>query len=189
MTTKPTRLKIAGLAILILIAVGCTPVRVSTSTVIDRPVPATWAVFADPGRLGEWIHESWGGETMDWADIDDARVLVPRLVRFAEGDDELVMTQTVTALEPFRAFCYSLDNDWADTDHSFRFEPDGINGCTVYWDLAVRANGGKGILVAFARGSMEDRLDHHLAQLKSIVEAEPHTPPGPGTTRANARTE
>ena len=176
MNGTTSTLAIAGLILAALTTVGCAPIHVTTSIEVDRPVETTWDVFADADRLGEWMHASWDRPKMHWADTDPEGIGVPRLVRLGDDGEEMELTQTITSVEPGKEFQYTFEHEWADTDFLFLFEPKGPDACTIRWEFTAEPKGWHGIWMNMARGSMRDRFDSHLAELKALVEAEPDEP-------------
>lgn len=151
---------------------ACSPVRVNTSTTIDRPAGEAWAAFANADRLDEWMHDNWDGDLLHWADAPPEALDEPREVTFEEDGERMTLIQTVTTLEDGRAFGFTFEHDWADVEFLFAFEPVDDTSCTMTLDFVADPNGWNGIWMHLSKGSINDRLSDHLARFKAAVESD-----------------
>lgn len=172
---KPTTRAATNAACFATACIGsaCAPIRVATSTEIDRPVETTWRMFADADRLGEWMHDSWDRRSMHWADVQESEIGVPRLVRLGDDGKEMELTQTIIAVEVNEEFRYSFEHEWADTEFTFLFEATGPEACAVRCEFTAQPKGLHGIWMNAARRSIENRFNKHLAGLRAMVESAP----------------
>lgn len=145
---------------------SCGAVRQTHEREIARGGPEVWAVLADGEQLDAWL---FGLGELTWIDdepaVGEARDLVLR-----EGDTEFELRQTITHLEPGRAFGFELDYGWARFESLLELEPAG-EATRVVWDTRLSA---RGMVHAWAlnlfQGSFRARFEEHLDALAALAE-------------------
>lgn len=164
-------------ALLTIVSAGCQTVHVTTTREVNRSVETTWEVFADADNLGSWMHAGWDRGVMDWADVDESAIGVPRMVRFVDEGEQMELTQTILTVKPHEEFRYTFDHEWADTDFHFYFEPTGPNKSTIRWEFVASPKGWHGVWMNLARGAIKARFNSHLNKLQALVENQPQRYP------------
>ena len=146
----------------------CPRYTYENHVVIDRPVEAVWAVFADHSRTSEWLE---GLQTIECVEGVPLTIGCRWRLVFLDNDEEIEIIETVTACQPPEFYAFDMETDPFTGATEIHFVANGertevnvltlVEGRNVFWRALLR--GMKGYI---AGGSQEC-----YEKLKAVVES------------------
>ena len=145
-----------------------TPIIIYENEVlVNKPVAQAWAVMQDESRISEWLTvidriEPVSGEPSTVGAVSNIYVI--------ENGEEMVMQETITAIELHKHMAMTFTMDFMNMDYEmYMSEKDGKT--LIHTKSTTIGNGiiSKSIL-SFMPGMMEDQEQENLTKLKEVIE-------------------
>lgn len=134
---------------------------------VNKPAAEAWAVMSDESRLTEWLEGYKKGELVSG---EKNTVGAVSNIYVEENGEEMVMQETITALEPNQRMTMTFTMDFMNMDYEIAIEEkDGMT--TIRTKSLVTGNGlmNKSI-VSFFPAMMKEQEEKNLSNLKQLIE-------------------
>ncbi len=142
-------------------------VSYESEIVVDKPAREAWAVLSDETKLPEWIE---GFKRTELVSGTANTVGAVSKVYVEDNGQEMVMEETITALEPNERMAMTFTMDFMDMDYEILLkENDGKT--TISSKSTTEGNGifAKS-LISFMPGAMKEQEEKNLSNLKKVIE-------------------
>ncbi|WP_109300021.1 SRPBCC family protein [Aquimarina sp. AU474] len=157
--------------ILVLVFIGkgllSPTVFYESEVVVDKPVNESWAVMQDESNLPKWIK---GFKKSELTSGTANTVGAVSKIYIEEQGQEMVMEETITAIQPNEHLAMSFTMDFMDMDYEIFFKEK--EGKTVISSKSTTAGNGmiNKSIVSFMSGAMKTQEDENLNSLKKLIE-------------------
>ena len=136
---------------------------------IDRHVEDAWEVLMDESRMGEWLTGYRGIELIEG---EPRTVGSKHKILFEDRGKELVLIETVTAIDPPREFAIDLDHELMNSSMSTTLERIGPDRTRLVSTTETRSPKLLWkIILPFMTPQMRKRNRGDLEKLKALIEA------------------
>lgn len=167
-------LKYAAIIILLLVVVFLgmgllTPsISYENTITIDKPVKEAWAVMADESKLPDWID---GYKRMEHVSGIPNTVGAVSNVYIEDRGEEMIMKETITALQPNKKMAMTFTADFMNMDYEMNLEEK--EGKTYIVTKSTTTGNGmiSKSMISLMKSAMEAQEDKNLYNLKNVVEA------------------
>lgn len=134
---------------------------------VNKSVEESWAVMSDQSRVTEWLKEIKRFEAV--SGTPNTVGAVTNIYVENEGQ-EMVMQETITAIEEFEKIAMTFTMDFMDMNYEMVLE-EIEDGTKIKSNSVVKGNGFFAkAMVAWMGGPMKEQEDHNLNNLKSVIE-------------------
>ena len=163
-------LSIIFILVLIFFGMGLytTSVDYNCEVNVDKPTQEVWAVMQDESKLPEWI---LGYQKSEHLSGTPGTVGAVSNVYVVDQGKEMVMKETITAIEPGKHMAMSFTMDFMNMYYEMRLEEKG-NSTIIKTKSRTIGNGivAKS-LIAFMPKSMKAQEQENLNNLKNVIES------------------
>jgi hypothetical protein len=143
-------------------------------TVVEKNAVESWSVLQDPEKLGEWLP---GFIKMEHISGDPGAVGAISEVYFDENGQQMVIKETITAVDPGQSMSMLYESDFMNMDYHITLTE--IDGKTKI--STSTSNQGNGLfsksILAMMGGSLKQQEEENLANLKKAIESNTKTYP------------
>lgn len=144
--------------------------KISTTTIIHKPVQQVWEYFDDPDNLAKWLT---GFVRMEHMSGEKGQIGAKSKHYYDNKGREVVMIEEITEREEYRYFAGTLSHHSMDALMEVNFTDLG-NGTTQLESIndtkfkmfALQ------VLSPFLKKSFQKRQDGDMAKLKELIEAQ-----------------
>ncbi|MGY3794901.1 SRPBCC family protein [Aquimarina sp. 433] len=155
--------------VLIFFGIGLFTSSVSyeNEIVVNKPANESWAVMSDESNLPKWIEGFLRTEHVSGTPNTVAAV---SNVYIDEGGEEMMMTETITAMKPNELMAMVFSMDFMDMEYEMSFDED--NGKTTITSKSmVKGNSLMAkSMIALMKSGMKAQEDKNLAALKKLID-------------------
>lgn len=135
---------------------------------VSKPAVEAWAVMSDESRLTEWLEGYKKGELVSG---EKNTVGAVSNIYVEENGEEMVMQETITALEPNRLMTMAFTMDFMNMDYEIAVE-EKEGGTIIRTKSVVTGNGLLNqSIVSFFSAAMKEQEEKNLNSLKVLIEA------------------
>lgn len=156
--------------IIFFFARGCmTPsIEYDSEITVNKPIKEAWAVMSDPSKVPEWLESI---QRMEPVSGTPNTVGAVSKIYIIENGEEMVMEETITAIEPYNHMAMTFTMDFMDMDYEMNLEEKDENTTIIKSKSVTRGNGliSKSI-VSFMPGAMKAQEDENMKKLKAVIE-------------------
>ena len=162
---------LALIVILILLFIGkglMTPsIAYECELQIDKPAKDAWAVMSDETKVSQWIK---GFKRTELISGTANTVGAVSKMYVVEGGEEVMMEETITAIEEFKHMAMTFTMDFMDMDYEISLNEEG-GKTTMHTKSTTRGNGILArSIVSFMPGAMKAQEEENLNNLKKLIE-------------------
>jgi len=164
---------VLGLGVLgfILIGIFNPEVTYTNSVTVEKPAEHAWAVFSDAEKMDQWLVGMESIETLEGDPMTEGSRY--RMTFNVEGE-EIIVTETVTDVQPVELFAFDLESDALTSYNEIRFIP--VDSTTTRIEARSTAQG-NGIfwksLLALSGSVMQQESQKSYDKLKRLIETTP----------------
>lgn len=157
--------------ILVIIFIGkgilSPTVYYESEVMVDKPVKEAWAVMNDESKITDWIKGYKKAEPISGTPNTVGAV---SKIYIEDQGQEMVMEETITAIEPNELIAMTFTSDFMNMDYEMELsEKDGITNIKSRTKSVGSGMFAKS-LVSFMSGSMKAQEDENLMSLKRVIE-------------------
>lgn len=139
----------------------------SVSVTVNAPVSKSYSVFRNPDNMGKWMDNFKSFKNVSGGDNE---VGSKWEIVFDENGRDLVMVETVTAIEHDKLFAFDVEDSFAKFHIEIKFEE--VNGQTVITQNTTGA--GESIaaksMMAIMKGQINKQNEKMYNRLKTLIE-------------------
>ncbi len=154
---------------LIFFAIGFIKPEVSyeSEVSVNKPLNETWAVLSDEAKLPDWIE---GYKRSELVSGEAGQVGAVSKIYVDNQGQEMVMQETITALDPDKRMAMTFTMDFMDMDYEVLL--DEKEGKThIRTKSKVKGNGMMAkSMVALMSSGMKAQENKNLSKLKKVIE-------------------
>lgn len=154
----------------LMIGVFVPSFRYETTIDVNAPVATSWSIFNDESRMGEWLI---GFQNIETISGNPGEVGSKYRLVFLEGDETIVMTEEMTAVQENELVAFKFDNDLMTGTFEVRFRGDESKTTIA----TINELQGKNIvwrsLLWLSKTTIRERAQANYARLKELIEASP----------------
>ena len=160
---------VIGVLVIIFFGKGMLAPTVSHTceVTVNKPVKECWAVMSDTSKMDQWI---LGFKRTELISGENNTVGAVSNVYVVDNGQEMVMTETITAIKENEQMAMNFSMDFMNMDYEMLFEEkDGKTIITS--NTSVEGNGifAKS-LVSFMGGAMKEQEVENMNNLKKVIE-------------------
>ncbi|WP_422359710.1 SRPBCC family protein [Reichenbachiella sp.] len=135
---------------------------------VNKPAAEAWAVMSDESRLAEWLEGYKNGELVSG---EKNTVGAVSNIYVEENGEEMVMQETITAIEPNRLMAMTFTMDFMNMDYQITLEEK--DGQTIVRTQSLVTGNGlmNQSVVSFFPSMMKEQEEKNLSNLKQLVES------------------
>lgn len=143
--------------------------KYSASVEVNKPIEEAWDIYTDESRMGEWLT---GYKSMELIEGEPLTVGSKHKILFEDRGRELVLIETVTAIDPPREFAFDLDHEIMNSSMSITLESIGANRTRLVSTTETRSPKLLWkIILPFMTSQMRKRNRGDLEMLKAMIES------------------
>ena len=136
---------------------------------IDRPIEEAWEVLMDESRMGEWLE---GYKSMELIEGEPLTVGSKHKMIFEDRGKELVLIETVSAIDPPHEFAIDLDHELMNSSMSTTLERIGPDRTRLVSTTETRSPKLLWkIILPFMTPQIRKRSRGDLEKLKALIES------------------
>ena len=143
--------------------------KYSLSIEVDRPIEDAWEVYMDESRMREWLT---GYRSMELIEGEPLTVGSKHRILFEDRGRDLVLEETVTAIDPPREFAFDLEHEIMSSSMRITLESIGPDRTRLVSTTETRSPKLLWkIILPFMTPQMRKRNRGDLEMLKAMIEA------------------
>ena len=141
----------------------------SVSVEVDKPIEEAWDIYMDESRMGEWLT---GYKSMELFEGEPLTVGSKHRVLFEDRGREVVLIETITAIDPPREFAFDLDHEIMNSSTRITLERISPDRTRLVSDTETRSSKLLWkIIIPFMTPQMRKRHRGDLEKLKAMIES------------------
>ena len=143
--------------------------KYSVSVEVNKPIEEAWEVLMDESKMGEWLT---GYKSMELIEGEPLTVGSKHKMIFEERGNDVVLIETVTAIDPPREFAFNLDHELMNVSTRMTLERIGSDRTRLVSDTETRSPKLLWkIIMPFMTPQMKKRNRGDLEKLKAMIES------------------
>ncbi len=143
--------------------------KYSVTVEVNRPIEEAWDIYMDESRMGEWLTGFRGIELIEG---EPRTVGSKHKMLFEDRGKELILIETLTAIDPPREFAIDLDHELMNSSMSTTLERIGPDRTRLVSTTETRSPKLLWkIILPFMTPQMKKRNRGDLEKLKAMIES------------------